>query len=178
MLFNVLCICGLRWKRGLNPHICRRSLKNTDFLTSLWKSFENRNAEETEKRLNIITADSISVFDVREKENSYHMLLPGLLADNGNWIVRSNREAGDGFADLVVETDDPDAGLVIQLKYCDRGSGLDKASEAAIEQIHSRNHDDILLEMGRSEIRNYGIVFSGKRCRVISQAYPSQDSVH
>ncbi|MGN0905535.1 MAG: hypothetical protein ACI4NM_00155 [Bullifex sp.] len=41
---------------------------------------------------------------------------------------------------------------MIELKYCARVSGLDKAAEAAIEQIHDRNYDDILLEMGRCEL--------------------------
>ncbi|MFQ9388376.1 MAG: hypothetical protein ACLR1V_05740 [Coprococcus sp.] len=34
----------------------------------------------------------------------------GILIGNGNWLIRSNREAGDGFADIIVETEDIDSG--------------------------------------------------------------------
>ena len=37
-----------------------------------------------------------------EKENSYHTFLVDLLAGNSDWLVKSNVEAGEGFADIVV----------------------------------------------------------------------------
>lgn len=66
-------------------------------------------------------SNSISVFDTRaperEKESSYHTFLVGLLVGNASWLVKSNVEAGDGFADIIVETEDPDAGIIVELKY-------------------------------------------------------------
>lgn len=52
----------------------------------------------------------ISVFDTKarneEKESSYHNLLVGILIGNAGWFVKSNIEAGEEFADIIVETDD------------------------------------------------------------------------
>ena len=39
------------------------------------------------------------------------------MTGNADWLVKSNVEAGEGFADIIVETDDPDAGIIEELKY-------------------------------------------------------------
>lgn len=71
--------------------------------------------------MNRTLSNSISVFDTKapekEKESSYHTLLVGLLTGNTDWVVRSNVEAGEGFADIIVEPEDPDAGIIFELKY-------------------------------------------------------------
>ena len=89
--------------------------------------------KEIEHYLNWTLSNSISVFDTKaqetEKENSYHTLLVGLLTGNSDWVVRSNVEAGEGFADILVEPEDPDAGIVIELKYSKEAAGLEKACE-------------------------------------------------
>ncbi|MFR7900879.1 MAG: hypothetical protein ACLU6Y_14435 [Ruminococcus sp.] len=43
-------------------------------------------------------------------------------------MVRSNVEAGEGFADIIIKPENPDAGIVFELKYSKDISGLDKAS--------------------------------------------------
>ena len=145
-------------------------LKDTDMLQGLWKAFSEGNAAEIEQCLTRILTNSISVFDVKgtekEKENSYHLLLFGLLVGNGAWCVRSNREAGEGFADLVVETDDPNEGMILELKSTDRISNLDTACAQALAQIHDRRYDEYLREEGRNHIWAYGIAFYRKRCKV------------
>lgn len=82
---------------------------------------EEGDTESVEHYLNKLLSNTISVFDTKareeEKENSYHTLLVGLLAGNSDWLVKSNVEAGEGFADIIVETENPDAGIVIELKY-------------------------------------------------------------
>ena len=55
------------------------------------------------------------------------MLLVGLLAGEEDWLVRSNVEAGEGFADIIVEPEDPDEGIVIELKYSKEISGMEQA---------------------------------------------------
>ena len=145
-------------------------LKDTNMLQGLWKAFSEGNATEIEQCLTRILTNSISVFDVKgtekEKENSYHLLLFGLLVGNGAWCVRSNREAGEGFADLVVETDDPNEGMILELKSTDRISNLDTACGQALAQIHDRRYDEYLREEGRNHVWAYGIAFYKKRCKV------------
>lgn len=88
-------------------------LSNTGQLTAFWTAVEEGNTESIEKYLNRTLSNSISVFDTKapdtEKENSYHTFLVGLLAGNSDWLVKSNVEAGEGFADIVVETENPDS---------------------------------------------------------------------
>ena len=43
------------------------------------------------------------------KENFYHGILLGILGFKENWLVTSNRESGDGFADILLKPRNPDA---------------------------------------------------------------------
>ena len=144
---------------------------NTDRLTDFWNSMKEGKTKEIEHYLNWTLSNSIIVFDTKaqetEKENSYHTLLVGLLTGNSDWVVRSNVEAGEGFADILVEPEDPDAGIVIELKYSKEAAGLEKACEKAIKQIKDRRYYEYLRNDGRSDITLYGIAFYKKRCKVI-----------
>lgn len=146
-------------------------LNNTEQLTDFWKALEEGETESAEKYLNRILSNSISVFDTRakivEKESSYHTLLVGILTGNSNWLVKSNVEAGDGFADIIVETEDPDAGIIIELKYAQTSSEMEKACEKAVAQIKDRRYADYLKNDERNNILYYGIAFCRKRCKVV-----------
>ncbi len=148
-------------------------MSNTENLQALWNAFSEGNAKEIEDRLNWILGNSISVFDIRgdkrERESSYHTFLLGMLAGNSSWGVQSNRETGTGFADLIVETEDPNAGMIIELKSVDRLSALDEACRQAIAQIRDRSYDTVLRSEGRTDILGYGIAFCKKRCRVVAE---------
>ena len=49
-----------------------------------------------------------------------------------NWLVLSNRESGDGYADIIIEPDDLDKGMVIDVKYAQSFDNLEKRSEEAL----------------------------------------------
>lgn len=148
-------------------------LSNTEQLTAFWKAIAKGDTEAVEKYLNRTLNSAISVFDTKarneEKESSYHTLLVGLLAGNSDWLVKSNVEAGDGFADIIVETEDPDAGIVIELKYAREVGGLDKACENAVAQIRDRRYEEYLRNDERHDILFYGMAFCRKRCRVVAE---------
>ena len=44
-------------------------------------------------------------------------------------------EAGEGFADIIVEPEDPDAGIILELKYSEEAAGLEKACQKAIHKM-------------------------------------------
>ncbi len=44
-------------------------------------------------------------------------------------------EAGEGFADIIVEPEDPDAGIILELKYSKEAAGLEKACQKAIHKM-------------------------------------------
>ena len=105
-------------------------------MSELLCSFLSGDAEGVERRLNIILNQSISILDTKakdgEKENFYHGLLVGLLKSEENWLVLSNRESGDGYADIIIEPDDLDKGMVIEVKYAQSFDNLEKRSEEAL----------------------------------------------
>ena len=71
------------------------------------------------------------------KENFYHGILLGLLSHRGDWYVRSNVEAGDGYSDIVVEMEEEEIGVIIEVKYPD-GGDLEAGCKEALEQIEKR----------------------------------------
>ena len=144
---------------------------NTEQLQSFWNAFEEGNTDGMEKYLNRVLSNSVSVFDTKtqngEKESSYHNLLVGILTGNADWLVKSNVEAGEGFADIIVETDDPDAGIVAELKYTKEFKDMEQACQKALDQIRDRRYEEYLWNDGRHDILLYGIVFCKKRCKVV-----------
>lgn len=142
---------------------------NAEQMTSFWKAVEDGNAEEIEQYLNRTLSNTISVFDTKapEKENSYHTFLVGMLTGNTDWVVKSNVEAGEGFADIIIEPQNPDDGIIFELKYSKEASGLDKACERAIKQIRDRRYFEYLKNDGRYDMMFYGIAFYKKRCKVV-----------
>lgn len=151
---------------------------NTEQLTACWKAFEEGNTDEIEMYLNRIMSNSISVFDIKtgeeKKEISYHNLLVGILTGNADWLVKSNVEAGEGFADIIVETEDPNAGIVVELKYTKNYDEMEQACKAALDQINDRRYQEYLLNDGRKDITFYGITFCKKRCKAMVSRSGSQ----
>ena len=135
------------------------------------QAFLNGNAEEIQKRLTIILGKMISIMDTKarddQKENFYHGLLLGLLRSEPNWLILSNAESGDGFSDILIEPEDPDAGIVIEVKYSPTLAGMETACEAALEQIKEKRYDERLRNEGRENITAFGIAFCKKRCKAV-----------
>ena len=146
--------------------------KDNDSIKVLSKAILEADTVTIQRQLNIIMDYMISILDTKardsQKENFYHGLLLGLLrGNNPNWLIKSNRESGDGFSDIIIQPDDPDSGIVIEVKYASSFKGLDKSCEDAMEQINTRRYDEVLREEGRCNIIKYGIAFHKKRCKVI-----------
>lgn len=144
---------------------------NTEQMDHFWKAIEDGNAEMIEQYLNQILSNTISVFDTKapemEKENSYHTFLAGMLTGNTDWVVKSNVEAGEGFADIIIKPQNPNDGIIFELMYSKEASGLDKACERAIKQIRERRYLEYLKNDGRHNMIFYGIAFYKKRCKVV-----------
>jgi hypothetical protein len=129
------------------------------------------NSEAIQQKLTMFLTETISILDTKardeQKENFYHDILLGILKNYSGWAVKSNRESGDGFADILVKPQNPDAGIIIEVKYAHSFKDLEYACERALKQAHDRRYDEIFREDGRSQILVYGIAFYKKRCRVI-----------
>ena len=152
----------------------QRSVAKEESMPEFSKAILEADAEGLQKQLNVIMSRMISVLDTKareeQKENFYHGLLLGLLrGSNPDWLIKSNRESGDGYSDILIEPENPDAGIIIEVKYAASISGLDKACENAMAQIKNRRYDETLRENGRCDILAYGIAFHKKRCRVVCE---------
>ena len=160
------------YKLQIQEWFKRTVMSNKEQLKNFWKAFDGGDTKAVENYLNRTLSNSISVFDTKardeEKESSYHTLLVGLLVGNADWLVKSNVEAGDGFADIIVETEDFDAGIIVELKYSKTFSGMDKACEKAITKIKEKRYDEYLKNDDRHDIMIYGIAFCKKKCKVIA----------
>ena len=135
------------------------------------QAFLDGNAEEIQRRLTVILGKMISILDTKakdeQKENFYHGLLLGLLRSEPNWLILSNAESGDGFSDILIEPEDPDTGIVIEVKYSPTLAGMESACVTALEQIKSKRYDERLRNEGRENVTAFGIAFCKKRCRVV-----------
>jgi len=145
-------------------------LKKNQAVPEFCRALQDGNAEIVEKQLTRILGKMISIMDTKarddQKENFYHGILLGLLRSEEEWSILSNAESGDGFSDVLVEPEDPDAGIVIELKYSATFTGMESMCEKALSQIKDRHYDERLRNDGRNEILAYGIAFCKKRCRV------------
>lgn len=113
--------------------------------------------------------DSISVRDtavrISVKENFYHGMVLGLLRSQGNWLIQSNAETGEGYSDISVCTQER-IGIVIELKYADDGN-LEAACVKALKQIEDRKYAEGLKRQGMRKIIKYGMAFCRKECMVM-----------
>lgn len=159
------------YKLQIQEWFKKKVFADTEQLQSFWQAFAMGDSEAVELFLNRTLSNSISVFDVKgrdaERENSYHMLLVGLLAGKADWLVRSNVEAGEGFADIIVETDDLDDGVIVELKYAQTMTAMEKSCAKALAQIRAKRYAEYLHNNGRDKVLLYGIAFYKKRCRVV-----------
>ena len=148
-------------------------VNDEDRMSSFYQFFAPGKAKDVQDQLTSILAETISILDTKarneEKENFYHGMMLGLLRNHRNWIVRSNVESGEGFVDILIKPEDPDEGILIELKYSKTFDGLEKACERAMEQVKNRRYDEALREEGRCHILAYGIAFYKKRCKVVVQ---------
>ena len=147
---------------------------DNDTMKLLSKAILDKDEMILARQLNIVMGRMISILDTKSpddmKENFYHGLLLGLLrGSNPDWLIRSNRESGDGFSDILIKPENPDLGIVIEVKYAKEFKGLDAACDAAMAQIKQKRYDETLRDEGRCDILAYGIAFCRKRCRVVGE---------
>lgn len=147
---------------------------DNDTMKLLSKAILDKDETILARQLNIVMGRMISILDTKApddmKENFYHGLLLGLLrGSNPDWLIKSNRESGDGFSDILIKPENPDLGIVIEVKYAKEFKGLDAACDAAMAQIKQKRYDETLRDEGRCDILAYGIAFCRKRCRVAGE---------
>ncbi|MCI9602746.1 MAG: AAA family ATPase [Ruminococcus sp.] len=140
-----------------------------DTLNRFCDALQHGDAETVEQIFAEYLRKTISIRDtaVRTdmKENFYHGILLGILGVKNRWGISSNREMGEGYADILAEPDTGDMGIIIEVKYAHDGD-LDAACKEALKQIEYTRYEEDLEDDGVDNILKYGIACYKKRCRV------------
>ena len=144
--------------------------KDGDTLKQLCDALKGGDAEKVERLFEGYLKKTISIRDTfvekSLKENFYHGILLGILGVKEDWGVFSNRETGDGYSDIMIETEDSEMGIIIEIKYAGDGNLLN-ACEKALKQVEETKYEETLLENGVEKILKYGIACYMKHCKVM-----------
>lgn len=143
--------------------------KDGDTLSRFCDALKNGEEKNVEAVFESYLKKTISIRDtfVRKalKENFYHGILLGILGVKEEWGVFSNQETGEGYSDILIETENSEMAILIEVKYANDGN-LERACERALKQVEERKYDEELRENGVDKILKYGIACYMKRCRV------------
>ena len=141
-----------------------------EMLNRFCDALRNEDTENVEKIFTEYLRKTISIRDTAArtemKENFYHGILLGILGVKTRWGISSNREMGEGYADILAEPDTGDMGIIIEVKYAHDGD-LNGACKEALKQIEYTKYEDDLEDDGVEKILKYGIACYKKRCRVM-----------
>ncbi len=159
-----------------------------DLLISTSEYLINNRIPEFEKGFKQLVGDTLSYYDTAEKtdkhhnkkvvrsEQIYHVYTLGLLAIlKDNYIIKSNKESGEGRYDIMlVPLDNTANGIVIEIKSIKKQketekkedfiNRVNKAIEKALIQIETNKYYSELLEnrIKPSNIIKIAVIFAGK----------------
>ena len=122
-----------------------------------------------QKTIQDFLLQSVSSFDTAH-ENFYHGMMLGLLAImSDDYIIRSNRESGEGRFDMQMEPKvNAMPGIIMEFKSgknC-KQEELERLSKEGIRQIREKHYITEMAARGIGTIQLYGIAFSGKQVSV------------
>ncbi len=147
-----------------------KARENRERLNAFCEAFRNADGETVQKIFTEYLNETISVRDtaVRKelKENFYHGFLLGLLRFKEDWKIISNRESGQGYADIVLEIFSEKVGIVIEVKYAEKGN-LDAGCEKAMRQMKQDGYADQPYLDGMNRIIMCGIACHVKDCKAV-----------
>ncbi len=132
-------------------------------LSKMYSAIFNKDVEIFQKELNAMLRQTISFNDAYE--NFYHGFTLGVLANMHDFLVKSNREAGDGRSDIFIKSLSIfEPCVILELKVCDKPKDIFKKCDEALAQIEVKNYEEELKEEGYENIIKYGISFYRKDC--------------
>ncbi len=150
----------------------------TELLEEMANSLINNDLKIFEKSFRAIMGDTFSYYDTaKNNEYVFHAYLLGLLAIKGDdYILKSNRESGDGRYDIMLIPRElkENNGVVIEIKRTEKRKENEKNEDFnkrindklqdAKNQICQNKYYQELLDLGLSEknIVKVAIVFAGK----------------
>ena len=147
-------------------------LDDGDGLEEFFIAFTSGNAETLEDCLNYCLGESVSYLDggdYEDEETFYHCLLLGMLSTRRGWEIISEREAGNGRADITAFDLRRKEAYVIEVKYSKHNEDLTADAREALNQMNRLRYDQYFSQRSPKNIRHYGIAFCLKQCRVLTE---------
>ena len=142
----------------------RDVIKKEDF-RDLYHAMEEGDGEKIRDILSGQLFRTISFYD--SAENFYHGFLTGILSQSENYLVRSNRESGNGRSDIMVKSPSlRGRSFVLEVKVSESIDDLETDAEKALQQIYDKKYMEELRTEGYRRIDCYGISFYRKDCEV------------
>ena len=142
----------------------RKQLETEDF-QDLYRALEQGDTGHMQEILNAQLQRTISFYD--SAENFYHGFMVGVLGQNRQYHVKSNRENGDGRSDIMVYPLDLErTAYVLELKASKTFRETGEDAQKAVKQIEEKHYTAELQAMGYEHIKCYGIAFYRKNCKV------------
>lgn len=142
----------------------RKRIEKQDF-RDLYRAMEEGDAKRMGEILNEQLFSTISFYD--SAENFYHGFLAGILSQSEDYLVKSNRESGNGRSDICVRSPSlRGRSFILEVKVSDSIDDLEADAEKALKQIYDNRYMDELRAEGYRKIDCYGIAFYRKDCEV------------
>ena len=142
----------------------KAAIKKEDF-HDLYRAMEEGDAQRMTDLLNGQLFRTISFYD--SAENFYHGFLTGILSQSENYLVKSNRESGNGRSDIMVKSPSlRGRSFIVEVKVSDSVDDLENDAQEALKQIYDKRHREELRAEGYRKIDCYGVSFFRKDCEV------------
>ncbi len=142
----------------------KAAIKKEDF-HDLYRAMEEGDAQRMADILNSQLFRTISFYD--SAENFYHGFLTGILSQSENYLVKSNRESGNGRSDIMVKSPSlRGRSFIVEVKVSDSVDDLENDAQEALKQIYDKRYREELRAEGYRKIDCYGISFFRKDCEV------------
>ncbi|MBQ8135373.1 MAG: AAA family ATPase [Clostridia bacterium] len=130
----------------------------TELCEALWKGDDATLSQIISRYLR----RTISYYDY--SESFYHAFLAGLLSGMKGSSVESNRETGEGRADIIIRNEYSSKAAVLELKVVKHLSDVAVICDEALKQIDDMGYVRPLVEEEGFDVLKYGVVFFKKRC--------------
>lgn len=140
-------------------------IKETD-RSPLVRALETGDCEAAEDFINRQLADTIRYYDYAE--NFYHGFMAGLFVNIGGYLVKSNRESGNGRPDIVMQTVQVRKGraIILELKIAGSIAEMEAVCDRALAQIEEQHYAEPFVTEGYPEVKKYALSFCKKECMV------------
>ena len=144
-----------------------------DSRDDLFKALWDGDATELANIISRYLRTTISFYDY--SESFYHAFLAGLFSGIGDIGVtpnhrpggihiKSNREYGEGRADVVIENRVTHTAAVLEFKVAENITDVSSMCDVALSQIHDIGYAEALQEDEGYDLISYGVIFYKKRC--------------